>query len=182
MPNYTIEGKRLTPISKFKFNDMMQRGKFITVPQHKALLAILYYFGFRISEALSLKTNNFTLEDNLLYVTVQRLKHSRNTEALSVPIDRPYVNEILETLEATPNNKRLFPYSRVTGWRIVRRALNVYPHFLRLNRITHLFMPSPAKPSGYSITEVRSFTGLTVNSLNAYVGRVSVKEIGTDLE
>lgn len=160
----------------------MTRGEFNKVPMHKALLAVLYYFGIRISEAISLTTHNITVEDLSIYVRVHRLKHSRNTEALSVLRDRPYVSTILETLRQTPEGQRLFPFSRVTGWRVVRKAINRYPHFLRLNRITNLFSPTPERPQGRSISEVRNFTGLTLNSLDYYVGLVTLKEMGKDLK
>jgi len=182
MPNYSIEGKILTPISPFKFQDLMERGKFVKVPHHKALLSILYYFGVRISEALQLRTTDINVESHSIYVNFKRLKNSRNTEELSVLIDRPYVNSIIETLELTPLGEKLFCFGRVTGWRIVRKAIKRYPHFLRLNRITNLFSPTPERPQGRSITEVRNFTGLTLNSLDFYVGLVTLKEMGKDLK
>lgn len=182
MPNYSREGKILTPISPFKFKDLMERGEFVKVPEHKALLAVLYYFGIRISEALNLIRNSFNLEDQNLYVNITRLKHSRNTEALSVRLDRPYVNEIIRTLKPLTPEQKVFPFSRVTGWRVVRKAIKRYPHFLRLNRITNLFTPTREKPEGYSIGEVRNFTGLTLNSLDYYVGLVALKNIGDGLK
>ena len=182
MPNYSIEGKILTPISPFKFHDLMESGEFVRVPEHKALLAVLYYFGIRISEALALTKQSFTIEENSLYVNVDRLKHSRNTEALSVRLDRPYVKEILKTLKPLNPDDKVFCFSRVTGWRVVRKAIKRYPHYLRLNRITNLFMPTREKPDGYSIGEVRNFTGLTLSSLDYYVGLVQLKEIGDELK
>lgn len=181
MPNYTLEGKILTPISPFKFKDLMSRGEF-TKEEHKALLAVLYYFGIRISEALSLTKSSFTIEQDTLYVKVERLKHSRKTQELSVLLDRPYVNYIVDLVNSIQYDDKLFPFSRVTGWRIVRKAIDRYPHFLRLNRITNLFKPTPERPQGYSIGEVRNFTGLTLNSLDYYVGLVKLKEIGEDLK
>ena len=183
MPNYSIEGKILTPISPFKFQDLMTRGEFTKVPDHRALLAVLYYFGLRISEALKLTRESFWIIDNVLYIEVGvRLKHSRKTEALRVNIARPYVVDILKTLKTTPEGERVFNFSRVTGWRIARKAINRYPHFLRLNRITNLFMPSKDKPNGYSIAEVRNFTGLSLSSLNYYIGLVSLGQIGDELK
>lgn len=183
MPNYSIEGKILTTISAYKFRDLMERGKFVKVPQHKALLAILYYFGIRISEALKLTKQSFTIEESSMFLDVgERLKHSKKTQELSVRLDRPYVKEILESLELIKRKSdRIFPYSRVTGWRIVRRAIKRYPHFLRLNRITHLFSPSHERPEGYSIGEVKNFTGLTLQSLEYYIGLAKLKRIGDEL-
>lgn len=183
MPNYSISGKILTPISPIKFKSMMQSAEFVKVPQHKALIAVLYYFGIRISEALKLTRESFWIVDDVLYLEVgERLKHSRKTEALRVNIHRPYILDILETIKQTPEGERLFCFNRVTGWRIVRKALKRYPHFFRLNRITNMFTPSRDKPNGYSIGEVRNFTGLSLQSLEYYIGLVSLTQIGEELK
>jgi hypothetical protein len=81
------------------------------------------------------------------------------------------VNELEDAVLDTKKGQRVFPYGSSTGYRIVRRAFK-YPHYFRLSLITKFFQ------QGYTITEVRSWTGLSLKALDYYVGLVAIDKMG----
>jgi integrase len=173
MPNYTRRGKVERPIEPEEWADLMAKGRFVHVPQHPAFCAVLYYFAVRSGEALKATKEQFTYDDEALYFDVgERLKHSHRTPTLNIRRDLPYVRAIVMTVDMTGAGQRVFPYSRRTGYNITDRVFKTYPHFFRLSRITSMF------DDGWTVTEVRSWTGLTLNALNYYVGLAAIREKG----
>lgn len=182
MPYYTRHGKIQTTISANKFKTIIQSMK-NEKQEYKSFVVCLYYFGLRVSEVLSLTSDLFYVDEELLTIDVpKRLKHGKKTPPISVGLDKPFVKEIVTTLEKTKPNSRLWDFSRVTGWKVVVRAFDRYPHYFRLNRITQLFSPSKTRPSGYSVKEVKSWTGLTLQALDYYIGLASSERIAEGLE
>jgi hypothetical protein len=118
-----------------------------------------------------LKRENFTLLPDKLTVDVERLKHSKHTPALPIYLDDPFSEELKDAVLSTPKGKRVFPYSAKTGYNIVRRAFK-YPHLFRLSLITQFFN------QGYTIAEVRSWTGLSLKALDYYIGLVAIDKMG----
>lgn len=170
---YSLEGKILEPMPPEDFLALMDSGYFVRRPAHSGLCSFLYYFGVRISEALKILGENITIEKHDLLVDVgERLKHSKRTPPLNVRRNRPFVEDIEAVLLETSPKQKLWPYHRSTGWRIARRAFNRYPHYFRLNRITDLF------ERGYTITQIRSWTGLSLVALEAYLAMVEVRQMG----
>lgn len=113
----------------------------------------------------------------------QRLKHSKKTVPLPIPLDAPYVGSIVDSVIRVGRERRVWPYCRKTGYNIVRRVF-AYPHYHRLSRITWFFMPHPemGRPRGFSLAEVKSWTGLTLKALDYYVGLVGISEMGEALK
>jgi len=70
--------------------------------------------------------------------------------------------------------ERVFPYCDKTGYNIGRRAFK-YPQLFRLSRITNFFL------EGWTIAQVRSWTGLSLASLEYYVGIVDTQKMGDSL-
>lgn len=93
---------------------------------------------------------------------------------MNVPLDAPYVNEIVLSLENTEKGQLVFPYCKKTGYNIVDRVFK-YPHYFRLSRITNFFL------DGWNIAQVRSWTGLTLAALEYYVGLVDISTMGQSL-
>lgn len=147
-------------------------------PYYKAIIAFLYYTGVRVSEALALHSSDFTITDLLYIDNIQRLKHSKNTEALTIDMNAYGIDYILSQIQDAESQQRMkrsdgtvFPFTRQTI-RNILEPFGLYPHYFRMNRISQLFM------QGKSIVEVQSWTGLTINALNAYIGKVSNERIG----
>ena len=102
------------------------------------------------------------------------MKHGIETPSLNIPLDAPYINELVREVQQTKNKRRVFRFCPMTAWNILDR-IGYYPHFFRLSRITNFFL------EGWTIPQVRSWTGLTLSSLNYYVGLVDVKRMGESL-
>lgn len=94
-----------------------------------------------------------------------------------LPISRkaPYINELINAIINPTHDGRLFPYSEKTGYNIAERAGLFYPHLCRLSRITWFFT------QGYTIEQIKSWTGLGLAALNFYVGIVSLRKMGRSL-
>jgi integrase len=175
MPNYTRAGKQEVPMEFSQFIENMKTGKFCK-PSHRAFAVVLVYYGVRKSEARRTKKEQFSTQGNLLFFDVgPRLKHSDETDPLPIPIDAPFVNELIDLIEQTPSNSRVFNFSDKTAYNIMQRAGFFYPHHSRLTLITKFFQ------DGRPITEVKSWTGLTLEALNYYVGKVAILNMGKSL-
>lgn len=175
MPNYSRRGKIEQPITPEEWVDLMDKARFVK-PRHKGFCAVLYYFAVRSGEALKSKAEQFKIgEDEIFFDVGIRLKHSRRTPTLSTLKSLPYVDTIIKAVADTYPDRRVFPYSRKTGYNITNRVFKIYPHFFRLSRITTMLN------DGWTIPEVRSWTGLTLNALNYYVGLAKIREKGRTL-
>lgn len=174
MPWYRKQGKILQTISDQAFQEGMQKGHFCA-PKHKAFCTLLYYSAIRRKEALRSLKEQFQLGDNLITFEVGiRLKHGIQTPALHIPLSAPYVKEIWDAVKHTRAKQRVFPYCGKTAYNIVSRVFK-YPHLFRLSRITRFFL------EGWTIAQVRSWTGLSLNALNYYIGLVDIKKMGESL-
>lgn len=176
MPNYTKQGKILIPLTEKQFQEGMRSGHFCQA-KHRGFAALLYYTGVRVSEALRAKREQFTESENILYFSVgvrlkkQRAKTLKETGPLPIHLDRPFAYTIFNAVEETKRKKRVWPYSRMTGYNIIARVWR-YPHHLRLTRITNF------AAQGYRYTKLRSWTALSLSALEFYIGLVDIKEMG----
>ena len=170
MPNYSKQGKIMIPLTPKQFIKGMSEGKFAR-EKHRGLAALLYYTGIRISEALRAHKEQFSLYENRINFEVgKRLKRGANTPPLIISMKNIFANLIWEAAEETKPKERVWPYCRRTGYSIISRVWN-YPHHLRLTRITDLFS------KGYTIPEVKTYTGLTLPALDFYIGVVAIEKM-----
>ena len=175
MPWYRSSGKLMSPITDTEFNKKMQVGQFVR-RKHKGFIALLYYSAVRKSEALRSTKEQFKiLEDRVIFDVGKRLKHGIHTPPLNIPINASYANEIVWSVVNTKPKKIVWPYSKKTAYNIVHRVFDAYPHYFRLNRITKFF------DAGWTIAQVRTWTGLSLKALDFYVGLVDVKKMGESL-
>jgi len=173
MPNY--KEKLTNPLTDQEFIEGMKRGNFVKMPEHQGLVTFLHYSAVRISEALNMQRKDFRVASNTLYCDIKvRLKHSHKTEPIPLPIGAPYVKSIIKSFEGLKPESKVWPYCQKTGYNIVKRVF-AYPHYHRLSRITNFFQ------QGYTIAEVRSWTGLTLKALDYYVGVVAIEKMGKAL-
>ena len=99
------------------------------------------------------------------------------TPPLTLPLSAPYMNLLKEAIEEARlggPGTFLFPYCLKTCYNIVHRVWN-YPHLFRLSRITWFFQ------HGYTPIQVRTWTGLSLQSLDYYAGLVSTIEMGVSM-
>ena len=166
----------MNPLTDKQFIEGMKRGRFYKRPQHPAFIALIHYSAVRVSEALKTTRGQLRLTEDMLYYDVgERLKHSHKTPPLPISLSLPYVDCIVDSLTGLHPQDRVWPYCRKTGYNIVNRVF-AYPHYHRLSRITNFFL------GGFSIAEVRSWTGLSLKALDFYVGVVGIDRMGRSLK
>jgi hypothetical protein len=174
MPWYRREGKILEPLTDEQFNEGMKRGLFLH-QKHRAFNVLLYYSAVRKMEALrSLREQYQITKHNVNFSVGVRLKHGFETQALPLPLEAPFMEDLITALENTERGKRVFPYCPKTGYNVVERAFK-YPHLFRLSRITNFFL------EGWTIAQVRNWTGLSLKALEYYIGNVNLIKMGKSL-
>jgi integrase len=172
---YSVEGKVLDPLTDEDFIRGMQNLGAFKKESHAAFCVLLYYSAVRKTEALRAKKEQFILShDGIFFEVGQRLKHSLKTPALLIPFSAPYVNLLRDQIENTEPNSQVFKFCSRTAYNVVRRAFK-YPHLFRLSRITNFFL------EGWTIAQVRSWTGLSLRALEFYVGLVDILKMGESL-
>ena len=164
------------PKYKKKITRVMEYDEFKSAIQglpiaRQAFLTILFFAGVRISEALALTSDNIHCTQDTIYIDFFRLKGSKQTD----PIPLPLIDTLnyLCVLVDTP-----FPWSRTTGYRIVKRTFpdeGLYPHFFRQNRITKI-------SERYGDAYVYSYVGICAQSIDHYRGKVDIKRVGQALQ
>jgi integrase len=173
-PHYKYKVTR--PIRPEEFFKTIKEYPKILSTKHLSFLALIYWSGVRITEALNLEPNDFVHYPNHIEVRITRLKGSKQTENLVFPLKLAYVNDIVWQVKNTNDECKIWDFNRKTGYNIVKRVFpNLYPHFFRLNRITDIIRK-------HGLSGAKTYTGLTLNSLNFYVGTMDIKKIGESLE
>jgi len=135
----------------------------------QAFLNVLFLAGCRVSEALSLASNNITCTPDTIFIEFHRLKGSKQTDPIPLPRNQ-YLNYLCY------QEGRLFPWCRTTGYNIVRRAFDgFYPHFFRQNRVMKTLQK-------YGIPVTKSFFGFRLSSMEHYVTKVDIANVGKALK
>jgi hypothetical protein len=174
MPNY--KQKLTAPLTDQAFTEAMNKGNFIHKPEHQGYLAFLYYTGARCSEGLKITANQFRRTPNILFIEIERLKHSHKTDPLPIPTDAPFVECIIDSYSGLKPDSKVWPYCRKTGYNIVKRVYpQGYPHYFRLSRITNFLL------LGFTTPEIKSWTGLNASTIDHYVGLVKLDRMGKSL-
>ena len=156
----------------------MESGHFVR-KKHRGFCVLLYYSAVRKMEALRALREQFTIEpEAILFDVGERLKKQKSwfkeTPPLSFTLKAPFMEDLKEAIENTRAHKRVFPYCSKTGYNIVARVFK-YPHLFRLSRITWFLEHE------WPISKVRSWTGLSLMSLEYYVGIVDIRKMGEEL-
>lgn len=172
MPNYTLKGKLLQPISNAEFEASLDH-PYNRDPTYRAFIVLLYYTGVRVSEALRARREAFTWDNvNLYWEVGRRLKHGRKTSPLPLNLKQPHAQELLLCIQKTRRGSLVFDFHRSTAWRHVNRGGLGYNHHARLSAITFFLQ------SGYSIAHIVNWFGLSVETVNHYVGLVDMQKMG----
>jgi integrase len=109
----------------------------------KALIAFLYLYGTRISEALGMEKKDFDVFARSVRARITLLKKRQSGSPLiamhrvSVGTNAPFIAYLVEYLNLVQEGK-LWRFSRMTAWRKIHRLLSVSPHFFRHTRATRL--------------------------------------------
>lgn len=155
----------------------MKNGTFLQ-PGHRAYCILLYYSAVRTSEGHRAPREAFKFtQSSILFDVGQRLKHSKSTPALTIPLSAPYVQELKEWIVKAKPGEKVFSWkSRKTCYNIIQRIPSFhYGHLFRLSRITNFFL------EGWTIAQVKSWTGLSLAALEYYVGLVDTVRMGESM-
>ena len=119
------------------FWNIIEHGHFVKPRMHKAFVTLLWYVGCRVSEIIELTKAQFEITKELVKIDIPAKKQGIDRSPFQLNRKLPYVNALAEYLESRRGKKRrVFPFSRVTAWAIIKRAFGekYYPHYFRLNR------------------------------------------------
>ena len=168
------DGKKITiALTEEDFVAGMEKGTFLKW-RHKAALAALHYLALRRSEIPQLKKEDGSKTKELFYIDVKiRLKGSKQTIAIPLSLEAPYVGLIVKAFDYTRKGEAVFPYSSKTIYNIVHRVFK-YPHLHRLSRITWLI-------GNFGTLTARSWTGLSLQTLEWYAEIVNLEKAGRSL-
>jgi hypothetical protein len=205
-PWYRTHGRIARIITDDEFSVGMKTGHFVN-EAHKAYPVLLYYSAVRKLEALRALKEQFTINKDTVYFDVgPRLKKVRRkirgrvlddeayaraikrrkdritTPPLPLPSDAPFMEHLIDNIERAQEGAPIFPWCPKTAYNIIDRVF-FYPHLFRLSRITWFFMPHPevGRPRGFSIPEVRTFTGLSLAALDFYIGQADMSDMGRSM-
>lgn len=159
-------GKQKEEIDAEYFSEILDTGFFVK-PMHRAFLVLLYYIGCRKSEALQLVKEDVKVNADYIYLTVEPLKHGIERPAFVLSRELPYVELLVERWMKVKPGCRVFPFSTVTAWQIVKRVLpHHYPHFFRLNRCVKFL-----NKEGVTQDEIRQwFAWKSLKTIDSYLG------------
>ena len=115
---YDHEGRR-------KYLSRTEGRKFVqhaaSLPRAEALFCLaIYYTGCRLSEALALRRQDVDAESKA--VLIRSLKKRDKHEIRRLPIPGFLVDGLLN-IAPTEANQPLWPFSRTTGWRIIKSVM-----------------------------------------------------------
>lgn len=144
MPKYKFKRKEIS--TEDEIRQMIERSRWEWL---KSLMAFIYLFGCRISEALNLVRQNVWVERNYLVAQIGVLKRRRERSGpyeniphlLHVTLKAPFIEDILlPYLKGIPNRKqKLWPKSRQLVWlRIKQLNKQISPHVFRHDRLMKL--------------------------------------------
>jgi integrase len=151
-------------------------------PLYKALVALLFETGGRISEVLNLRKSNFVKQKNYLEIReIPVLKRYRKIEKISdtskksgfhwitekrrefrsipIPLSSPLIFYIIEYIQKLKDDEKLFPITRQTAFNKIRQAgkvldknLELYPHWFRAQKASQL-----ASEYGFDVFGLQEF-------------------------
>ena len=173
--------------------DQIDLGKYDSLTV-KSFLAVLYWCGLRKTEVTGAKRHRYVcpsctrhadpiikyteaipgilkedieVKGDMMLIEAVARKHGKREAALELWLGFPFVDLILEQWKRTQPKQRVWPISEWDGWSLMKQIdKKKYLHWLRFVRITELC----ANPK-LSVADICSWTGLTPQTINAYMER-----------
>lgn len=166
-------GKILESITPEQFEQAL-KDPYNRALEIQAFIVLIYLTGARVSEVLRATKESFQVTEKAIYWEVgKRLKHGKQTPPLPLSLDQPHIAVLLEQIRRTKKGKRVFDFDRTTAWRHCSKSGLGYNHHARLTAITFFIK------QGYSLAHIVNWFGLTVETVNSYVGLVDLEEMGS---
>ena len=192
-------GKQKKAITLEQFKEIVDKvdridlGKY-DPPTIKSFLAVLYWLGLRKTEVHGAKRHRYVcpsckrhekpivkyteavpgilkedieVKGDIMYIEAAARKHGKREAPLELWLGFPFVDLILEQWKRTEPGKRVWPISEWDSWKLMKKIdKRKYLHYFRFVRITELC----ANPK-LSVADICSWTGLTPQTINAYMER-----------
>jgi len=144
MPKYKFKRKEIS--TETEIRQMFDKCRFEWL---KALIAFLYLFGCRITEALNLKRYNIWVEKDNIVAQIGVLKRRKERHGpyenlphlIHVSVNSPFAKEILMPYldKITDREAKIFPFSRQLVWlRLKETNPQICPHVFRHDRLMKL--------------------------------------------
>lgn len=140
--------------------------------EYGSYFAFLYWFGVRRSEPLDMLASReyfwLSKDKKELFVNPPCRKGGERKFPLKIDKTLPYVDLIIDHVNTTKPNTKVWTFCARTGLRIIKRALGerYYCHFLRLNRSVN-FLDDPTT----TVPEMKSWFGWkSASTIDDYVG------------
>jgi len=171
-PHYSRQGKILDLITPEEFEAALTH-PYNHELAYRAFVVLLYYSGVRVSEALRSTKRSFQITETTIYWEVgKRLKHGKQTPPLPLSLNQPHMNLLLEHIKRVRKGDRVFNFDRTTAWRHFAKTGLGYNHHARLSAITFYLK------SGYSVAHIVNYFGISVQTVNSYIGQIDLEEMG----
>ncbi len=140
MPRYTYRRKNY--LSKSEVAAMISHAEEAWL---KSLIAFLYLYGVRITEALRLVRSDFTYDSQYLHVHIGILKRQSDTgpiepsHILRISRDSPFMKLLFDYVLSKRAEQKVWKQHRGHVWRKIKKLNNeCSPHFFRHSRLFHL--------------------------------------------
>ena len=168
------------PLTPAQFKE----GLSLLKPKYQAYAVLMYYTGMRVSEALRLRKESFDLSKVSLYVEVGvRLKTQRKrkdgtvspgrrTQPLPLSLTLYGIDILTRRVRYIRKGDLVFPFNRTTARRQMANAGLGYNHLFRLSAITAFLK------AGRSVADIVNWFGVTVQTVNSYIGLTDLAEMG----
>jgi integrase len=179
MPKYKFKRQEISTQSEIGFMIQNETREWL-----KALIAFLYLFGCRITEALNLKKRQVWVEEGYIVAQIGVLKRRNDTKGpyenmphlIHVTVNAPFARTVLipYLTSVTENEARLWPHCRQLVW-LRLKGLNglICPHVFRHDRLMKLAL------RGATEAELMDWAGWTdTRPAGSYIratGRLAVK-------
>jgi len=156
-----IRLKRL-PMTREEVEDMISRAD---NERDRALIAMLYITGARISEVLRLKRKDIEIGEKEVRITITPLKiRSKGplifVHTLPIPLTAPFVEHIVSYVSKIQDGEEFLfcgykkPMTRVRAWQIIKKLnQDTFPHFFRHTRASKL------AEAGADVLEIKEWLG-----------------------
>ena len=178
-------GKQKKTLEPEAFAEVMEDGDFKKPITHRGFLATLWYVGCRVSELTGIPErvtvkgkvlpafpaptiDSFLWREFDVLAYIPACKGGVERPPFKLSLNLPFIEYIRDTWKIAKKRKTVvFPFTRQTGWNIVKRVLpEHYCHFFRLNRcVNHL--NDPTNP----LNDIRVWFGWnSLDTVNSYLG------------
>jgi len=127
--------------------------------RHRAYVMLLYWVGCRRGEPLSIKKEDLTETNGVLFVNIPAFKGGERGGAIELPLTCYGADIVRQVWQKTKKGRKLFPFVDQTGYRTVKKLFpEKSPHWFRHNRLTKL--RRKRDEGKISTDDIKSFTGI----------------------